>query len=216
MRRTVILIALAASLLCSAVASGAAKTSPPRGVLTKVEYSELHASFEATKHAAKTHGTLTQIARQACRALTRATPLTAAEHDECQASLIFSYEFYAFPYAIEGCTKGVTAAARAHCSLRAADAFQRSVRAFIRTNAASTRAANPRHFSHRCLEYLLFTGPQAHTTRALSIGLRRYARAIRSGNSTKVTNAGNRLNADMVSSRQAMSFNISPGVCRHL
>lgn len=215
MRRTVILITLTAALLCAAVASGAAKTAPPRGVLTKVEYRELLASFEAIKHAGKTHGTLTYVARHTCRALTNATALTAAERGECEASLIYTYNFFAFPYAIEHCAKAATTAGRARCALAAINIFGKSVRAFIRTNAISTRAANPRHFAHRCLEYLLFTRAQAQTTQALAAGLRRYARAIRSGNAGRVTNTDNRLNADLVSSRQAMSFNISLSVCRH-
>jgi hypothetical protein len=215
MRRTIILIALAVTLLCATVASGAGVTAPPRGVLTKVEYQELHASFEAMKHAGKTHGTLTHIARYTCRALTNATPLTAAEHGECEASLIYSFEFYAFPYAIENCSKATTAGARSRCALHAINTFERSVRAFIRTNAASTRAADPRHFTHKCLEYLLFTRPQAQTTHALWTALERYSRAVRHGNATTVTDAGNRLDADLVASRQAMSFNISVSVCRH-
>ena len=215
MRRTAILIVLAAALTGAGVASGATNTAPPRGVLTKVEYQELHASFEAMKTAGKTHGTLTYVARHTCRALTNATALTGAEHGECEASLIYTYEFYAFPYAVQHCAKDPSTTARRRCTLGAVNTFQDSVRAFIRTNAASTRAANPRHFAHRCLQYLLFTRPQAQTTNALSIGLQRYARAIRSGNAARVTNAGNRLNADLVSSRQAMSFNISLSVCRH-
>jgi hypothetical protein len=126
--------------------------------------------------------------------------------------LIYSYDFYAFPYAVARCAKATTAAARSRCGLRAADTFARSVRAFIRTNAASARAAAPRHFTHRCLEYLLFTRAQARTNAALAVGLRRYARAIRSGSASRTTAAGN---ADFVSSRQAMSFNISVSVCRH-
>lgn len=215
MRRTIIPIALAVTLLSATVASGAAVTTPPRGVLTKVEYHELYASFEAMKHAGRTRGTLTHIARYTCRALTSTTPLTAAEHGECEASLIYSYDFYAFPYAIQSCSKAATAGVRSRCAVRAIGSFERSVRAFIRTNAASTRAAAPRHFTHRCLEYLLFTRPQAQTTHALLTGLERYGQALRHGNASAVTRAGDRLNADFVASRQAMSFNISVSVCRH-
>lgn len=215
MRRVAILVALTVALASVAVATSAAATQPPRGVLTKIEYRELYASFEAMKHPSRTHGSLTYIARRACRSLTDATRLTAAEHAECEASLIYSYRFYAFPYAVARCAKAATATARSRCGLRAAGIFARSVRAFIRTNAASARAAAPRHFTHRCLEYLLFTRAQASTTDALAAGLRRYARAIRSGSASRTTAADNRLNSDLVASRQAMSFNISVSVCRH-
>ena len=213
--RRIVLIAIVATLFCATLAAGASASAPPRGVLTKVEYNELHASFEAMKHAGKTHGTLTHIARHTCRALTNASRLTSAEHAECEASIIYSYEFFAFPYALEQCAKRSTATARSRCVLRATNAFQKSVRAFIRTDAASVRATNPRHFTRKCLAYLVFTPQQARATRALSAGLRHYAHAIRSGSAGKLTAAGNRLNNDLVNQRQAMSLNISVSVCRH-
>lgn len=220
MRRIGILIALATSLLSATLAASAAASAPPaptapRGVLTKVEYNELYASFEALKHLSKTHGTLTYVARHTCAALTDATRLTTAERAECEASIIYSYEFVAFPYALQRCAKRPTAPGRTGCALNATNAFQRSVRAFIRTNAASVSATNPRHFSKRCLAYLVFTPQQARATAALSAGLKRYARAVRSGSAGAVTSAGNRLDSDMVNQRQAMSLNITVNVCRH-
>jgi hypothetical protein len=216
MRRAWILIALTVALLSAVLSTGAsAGTSAPRGVLTKVEYQELLASYKAMKQAGKQHGTPTHVARHTCRALTDATKLTAAERGECQASLIYTYWFFAFPYAMQQCAKGATAARRVRCALTSVGVFQKAVLAFIRTNAASTRATAPRHFSKRCLEYLIFTPQQARTTTALAAGLKRYARALRSGNTSAVTGAGNRINSDLVASRQAMSFNISLSVCRH-
>jgi hypothetical protein len=214
-RRTGIIIALTAALLSAALSTGALAGTLPRGILTKVEYQELLASYKAMKQAGRQHGTPTYVARHTCRALTNATSLTAAERGECEASLIYTYRFFAFPYAIARCDKVTAASRRARCALGAVSLFGKAVRAFIRANAASSRAAGPRHFSRRCLDYLIFTPQQARTTTALGAGLVRYARAIRSGNASAVTNAGNRVNSDLVASRQAMSFNISLSVCRH-
>jgi hypothetical protein len=214
MRRAWVLIALVA-LLSAALSAGALAGTAPRGVLTKIEYQELLASFKAMKQVGGQHGTPTYVARHTCRALTDASALTAAERGECQASVIYTYRFFAFPYAIELCDKEATSSGQARCALGAVSAFEKAVRAFIRTNAASTRAVGPRHFSKRCLEYLIFTPQQARATAALGAGLARYARAIRSGNASAVTGAGNHINSDLVSSRQAMSLNISLSVCRH-
>jgi hypothetical protein len=229
MRRIGILIVLLASLLsatlaasvtagttlaASATASPAA-SAPPRGVLTKVEYRELYASFEAMKHVGKARGTLMYVARHTCRALTNVSRLTSAERAECEASIIYSYEFFAFPYAVQQCAKRSTVPARTRCALNATSAFEKSVRALIRRNAASVSATNPRHFTRKCLAYLVFTPQQARATAALSAGLRRYARAVRGGKAGAITSAGNRLNSDLVNQRQAMSLNISVSVCRH-
>lgn len=225
MRRIGILIVLVASLLTATLAASAtagatltpssAASAPPRGVLTKAEYRELYASFEAMKRVGKAHGTLTYVARHTCRALTNISRLTSAERSECEASIIYSYEFFAFPYETQQCAKRSTVPARTHCALTATSAFEKSVRVFIRTNAASVRATNPRHFTRKCLAYLVFTPQQARATAALSAGLRYYARALRSGKAGAITSAGNRVNSDLVNQRQAMSLNISVSVCRH-
>lgn len=209
-----ILIATAVALLGTVPTAGAA-SSPPRGVLTRVEYNELLAVRKAERKKPTSHN-LAVIARKTCRSLTNVSRLTTTQHAECEASLIYSYEFVAFPYAAQECAKiATTTAERSKCLLTADAAFDGSVRAFIRTNAASVRATNPRHFSRRCLDYLVFTRQQARATSRLAAGLRQYARALRGGNAGAITAAGNRLDSDLVSSRQAMSLNISVSVCRH-
>jgi hypothetical protein len=215
MRRTAILVALTAALLSLALSAAAAASSPPRGVLTKIEYRELEASFRAMKHVAKEGGTPTHIARHTCRALTNATRLTAAEHAECEASLIFTYRFFTFPYEAEHCQKRPTSAGEIRCTLAAVKRFEKAVRVFIRTDAASTRAADPRGFTRRCLNYLIFTRQQARTTKALATGLQHLARAIRLGSATALTSATNRVDSEMVASRQAMSFAITVDACPH-
>jgi hypothetical protein len=208
--------ALAARPMANATLTASATASaPPRGVLTKVEYRELYASFEAMKHVGKAHGTLTYVARHTCRALTDVSRLTTAERGECEASIIYSYEFFAFPYATQQCAKRSTAPARTRCELSATSAFEKSVRAFMRRDAASVRATTPRHFTRKCLAYLVFTPLQARATSALSAGLRHYAHALRSGKAGAITSTGTRLDSDLVNQRQAMSLNISVSVCRH-
>jgi hypothetical protein len=211
LRRTAILI-LTAFLLVALPVSASASASP-RGVLSSVEYNELLGVQKAEKKKPKSHN-LTVIARQTCKSLTHVSRLTTTQHAECEASLIYSFEFFEFPYAVQECAKASTTPAQLKCVLAAVTPFEKSVRAFIRTNAASARAADPRHFTRRCLDYLLFTRQQAQATNRLAAGLRRYARAAKSGNSGTTTAAGNRLDSDLVSSRQAMSLNISVSVCR--
>jgi hypothetical protein len=211
-RRTVILILTAALVVALPVSASA--SAPPRGVLTGVEYKEFLALQKAERKKPKSRN-LAVIARQTCKSLTNVSRLTSTQHAECEASLIYSYEFVAFPYAVEQCAKLSTTPERSRCALTAITGFEKSVRAFIRTNVASTSAADPRHFTHRCLEYLLFTKQQAQATNRLSAGLTRYARALRRGSAGTVTAAGTKLDSDLVSSRQAMSFNISVSVCRH-
>ena len=215
-RRGVILISLSVAVLTSALATSAtAASAPPRGVLTKVEYEQLNASYKAIKQAGKQRGTPTHVARHACRPLTNVSRLMSAEHAECEASLIFSYNFFVFPYLVQHCEKGSTTTARVRCVLAALNSFGKAARAFIRTNAASVRAADPRHFTRRCLDYLIFTPQQAKTTRALAHGLTRYAAAIRAGSSGPISSAGTRLDSELVASRQAMSFPITPSACPH-
>jgi UrcA family protein len=211
-RRTVILILTAA--LVVALPVSAAASAPPRGVLTAVEYKEFLALQKAERQKPKSRN-LAVIARQTCKSLTNVSRLTSTQHAECEASLIYSFEFFAFPYAIQQCEKLSATAQQSSCALTAIDGFKKSVRAFIRTNAASTRAADPRHFTRRCLDYLLFTKRQAQATNRLSAGLTRYARAIRGGSGGVITAAGTRLDSDLVSSRQAMSLTISVSACRH-
>lgn len=215
MRRILLLSAIMTALFGASIAASAATSTPPRGTLTKAEYREFQASYAAMKQVGKYRGTLAQLARHTCRALTDISKLTSAERAECEASLVYSYEFVAFPYAGQVCAKRSTAPARVRCVLGAARTFEASITAFIRTNAASSRAARPRHFSRRCLAYLLFTPQQARTTRALLTGLRRYARAVRNGSAGAVSAAETRLNSDLVNQRQAMSLNITVDVCRH-
>lgn len=203
------------ALLAIAGAQSAAAGPAPRGVLTRTEYSELHAVYAAMKHAGQQRGTPTYVARQTCHYLTNASRLTSAERGECEASLIFTYRFFAFPYAAAHCAKAPTVAGRRHCLLPAVGLFAQSVNAFIRTNSASVRAVTPRHFTRRCLEYLIFTPEQARTTRSLANGLQRYARAVRLGSASALTTAGNRLDSELVASRQAMSLSISLNACRH-
>jgi hypothetical protein len=211
-RRIAFLTTIAIAIM--ALPAGAAASAPPRGVLTGVEYHEFLALQKAERQKPKSHN-LAVIARQTCRSLTNVSRLTSTQHAECEASLIYSYEFFAFPYAVEQCAKLSATPARSRCALSALSGFEKSVRAFIRTNAASTRAADPRHFTRRCLEYLLFTKQQAEATNRLSAGLTRYARAVRGGSAGVITAAGTRLDSDLVGSRQAMSFNISVSACRH-
>jgi len=205
---------VATAILIVALAPGAAASAPPRGVLSGVEYNEFLAVQKAEREKPKSHN-LAVIARQTCKSLTNVSRLTSTQHAECEASLIYSYEFFAFPYALEQCPKLSTTPEQSRCALSATNLFERSVRAFIRTNAASTRAADPRHFTRRCLEYLLFTKHQAQATNRLSAGLTRYARAVRDGSAGPITAAGTRLDSDLVSSRQAMSLNINVSACRH-
>jgi hypothetical protein len=101
------------------------------------------------------------------------------------------------------------------CVLAALNSFGKATRAFIRTNAASVRAADPRHFSRRCLDYLIFTRQQARTTKALAHGLTHYAAVVRAGNAGAISSAGTRLDSELVASRQAMSFPITPSACPH-
>jgi hypothetical protein len=209
-RRIAFLIAIA----IIALPAGAAASTPPRGTLTGVEYKEFLALQKAERQKPKSHN-LAVIARQTCKSLTNVSRLTSTQHAECEASLIYSYEFFAFPYAVEQCAKLSTTPERSRCALSALSGFEQSVRAFIRTNAASTRAADPRHFTRRCLDYLLFTKQQAQATNRLSAGLRRYTRAVRGGSAGAITAAGTRLDSDLVSSRQAMSLNVSVSACRH-
>jgi hypothetical protein len=212
-RRIAFLVATA--VLVVAVPAGAAVSAPPRGVLSSVEYNELAAVVKAERKKPKSHN-LAVIARQTCKSLTNVSRLTATQHAECEASLIYSYEFVAFPYEVQECAKLSTTSEQSSCTLNATDLFKASVRAFIRTNTASTRAADPRHFTRRCLDYLLFTRQQARATNRLSAGLTRYARAVRAGSAGAITAADTHLDSDLVSSRQAMSLNISVSVCRHL
>jgi hypothetical protein len=215
-RRAVILIALTVGLMTGAVATGAAATTPPpRGVLTKVEYTQLYAAFKGMKKVAKERGTPTHVARLTCRVLTNVSPLTSAERAECEASLIYSVRFFVFPYQVQHCEKVAATAARVRCVLFALGGFEKATRAFIRTNAASVRATNPRHFSHRCLDYLIFTPAQLRTTTALARGLKHYAAAVRTGSAGAISSAGTRLDSEIVASRQAMSLAITPSVCRH-
>jgi hypothetical protein len=206
---------LATAILIVAVPAGAAASAPPRGVLSSVEYKELSAVQKAERKKPKSHN-LTVIARQTCKALTNVSRLTATQHAECEASLIYTYEFVAYPYEVQDCAKLSTTSEQSSCTLSATNLFKASVRAFIRTNTASTRAADSRHFTRRCLDYLLFTRQQARATNRLSAGLTRYARAVRAGNAGAITAADTRLDSDLVSSRQAMSLNISVSACRHL
>lgn len=204
------------ALLTGALASSAtAASAPPRGVLTKVEYQQLNAAYKGLKQAGKERGTPTHVARHTCRVLTNVSRLMSAERAECEASLIFSYNFFVFPYLVQHCEKDSTTTARVRCVLAALNTFGKATRAFIRTNAASVRAAEPRHFTRRCLNYLIFTRPQARTTTALAHGLKRYAAAIRAGSSGAVSSAGTRLDSELVASRQANSFAITPSACRH-
>jgi hypothetical protein len=212
-RRTAILI-LTAFVLVALPLSAAAASAPPRGVLTSVEYNEFLALQKAERKK-PTSRNLAVIARQTCESLTNVSRLATTQHAECEASLIYSFEFFAFPYAVDQCAKVATAPGRVKCVLGAITPFEKSVRAFIRTNGASTKAADPRHFTRRCLDYLLFTRTQAQATHRLAAGLKRYASAIRGGDTSVVTAAGNRLDSDLVSSRQAMSLNITVSVCRH-
>jgi len=214
MRRVAIVSSMLVALLAIAGESAAAAPAP-RGVLTKIEYSELRAAYEALKHVGGQRGTPTYLARHTCRYLTNASRLTSAERGECQASLIFTYRFFAFPYAAAHCDKAPTFAGRRRCLLPAVALFAQSVNAFIRTNSASVRAVTPRHFTRKCLEYLIFTPQQAQTTRALANGLQRYTRALRLGSAGAITTAGNRINSEMVASRQAMSLSIGLNVCPH-
>src|SRR5579875_3212419 len=169
MRRIALLLALAAALVTAAVAQ-AATSSAPRGRLTKVEYREFVALQRAEKQR-PTSRNLAVIARHTCRSLTNVSRLMSTQHAECEASLIYSVEFVAFPYALSDCGKLTTPAQQARCELPAVGTFERAVRAFITTNAASSRAAAPRHFPRRCLAYLLFTKRQATATRHLAAGL---------------------------------------------
>lgn len=214
-RRTAILIVLTAAFLSLALCAGAAAGSPPHGLLTKVEYLEFHAVDDTLKHAGTERGTPTHVARHACRVITDVSRLTSAEHVECEASLIFSYRFFAFPYEAQQCQKRSTNPGKSRCILGAVNSFEKAVRAFIRTNAGSARAADPRGFTRRCLDYLIFTQQQARTTTALATGLQRYARAIRLGDVQALTSATNRLDSEMVASRQAMSFVTSVKACPH-
>jgi hypothetical protein len=210
---TLVVVVLPVSTAASTAASAPA-SAPPRGVLSSVEYKELSAVQKAERKKPESHN-LAVIARQTCKSLTNVSRLTTAQHAECEASLIYSYEFYAFPYALEQCGKVSTTPGPVACVLDATTSFEKSVRAFIRTNAASVKATDPRHFTQRCLDYLVFTRQQAQTTNRLVAGLRRYTRAIRGGKAGAITNAGNRIDSDLVSSKQAMSLNISVSVCRH-
>src|SRR5579875_2491046 len=203
MRRIALLLALAAALVTAAVAQ-AATSSAPRGRLTKVEYRDFVALQRAEKQR-PTSRNLTVIARHTCRSLTNVSRLLTTQHAECEASVVYSVEFAAFPYAVEDCDKLTTTAQQARCELPAVRTFEASVRAFISTNAASIRAATPRHLPRRCLAYLLFTKPQARATRRLWAGLRRYASALKAGNAGSIATANTRLDADLVSSKQAMS-----------
>jgi hypothetical protein len=215
MRRAAIVSSMVVALLAIAIGQSAASTPVPRGVLTRTEYSELRAVYEAMKLSGRQRGTPTYIARHTCRYLTNASRLTSAERGECEASLIFTYRFFAFPYAAEHCGKAPTFAGRRRCLLPAVGLFAQSVNAFIRTNSASVRAVAQRHFTRRCLEYLIFTPEQARTTKALANGLHRYAVAVRLGSGSALTTAGNRVDSELVASRQAMSLSISPSACRH-
>jgi hypothetical protein len=212
-RRIALLVATA--ILIMALPAGAAASAPPRGALSSVEYKELSAVQKAERKKPKSHN-LAVIARQTCKSLTNVSRLTSTQHAECEASLIYSYEFVAFPDEIQECAKLSTAPEQSSCALSATNLFKTAVRAFIRTNAASTRAADPRHFTRRCLDYLLFTKQQAQATNRLSAGLTGYAGAVRNGSAGPITAADTRLDSDLVSSRQAMSLNISVSACRHL
>ena len=97
MRRVAIVSTMLVALLAIAVGQSAAAAPAPRGVLTKTEYSELRAAYEALKHVEGQRGTPTYLARHNCRYLTNASRLTSAERGECEASLIFTYRFFAFP-----------------------------------------------------------------------------------------------------------------------
>jgi hypothetical protein len=211
-RRIAFLVATA--ILILALPAGAAVSAPPRGVLSSVEYKELSAVQKAERKKPKSHN-LAVIARQTCKSLTNVSRLTSTQHAECEASLIYSYEFVAFPYELQQCAKLSTTPEQSSCALSATNLFKTSVRAFISTNTASRRAADPRHFTRRCLDYLLFTKQQAQATNRLSAGLTRYARAVRDGSAGAITAADTRLDSDLVGSRQAMSLNISVSACRH-
>lgn len=211
-RRTAILTVTA--IFVAALAASALASPPPRGALSKVEYNEFLA-LQRAERKKPTSRNLAVIARQTCRSLTNVTRLTATQHAECEASLIYSYAFFAFPYEVGLCAKDTTTPQQDKCLLSATNSFEASVRAFISTNAASTRAADARHLPRRCLEYLLFTRQQAQATNRLAAGLKRYARAVRAGNSAAIAAADTKLDSDLVGSRQAMSLNITVSVCAH-
>jgi hypothetical protein len=211
-RRIAFLVTTA--ILIVALPAAAAASATPRGVLSGAEYKEFLTVQKAERKKPKSHN-LAVIARQTCKSLTNVSRLTSTQHAECEASLIYSYEFVAFPYALEQCPKLSTAPDQSSCLLSSTNLFENAVRAFIRTNAASTRSADPRHFTRRCLDYLLFTKQQAKATDRLSAGLTRYARAVRGESAGTITAAGTRLDSDLVGSRQAMSLNITVSACRH-
>lgn len=215
MNRTRIRLALAAVLLAAALTSTAAASSPPRGVLSKVEYQELHATDVATKQASLLHGTPTHIARSVCRALTGATRLTAAEHQECEASLIFFYRFYAFLPGLTKCLKLSTVPARISCTGGQVHVLQEATATFIRKDEGSRRATAARGFSQHCLAYLILTPRQKQSLSALHSVLPAYARAIKTGNAAVLVPVSKRLATDFAAAQKAMALSITVSACRH-
>ena len=215
MRRHLILPVIVA-LLVSAVAVPPAlgRASPPRGLLTSQEYAELLATQQAVDRRAQP-GTATSIAQRDCKGLTPGSRLTSTQHAECIASLLFFYHFFRFTPAVGQCDKKSSVPAQLQCIQRSDSDLYRFTEGFIRTNAASDRAAQQRGLTGQCLDYLVFTAPQSRAMNGLVSALRRLTRAIRSGDPSRIATAGKQLAAALTTTGEAFNTAGTVTVCQH-
>ena len=205
---------IASAILTVALAANAASASVPRGVLSGVEFREFRAIDSAFKNSS-THLTVTQIAHRTCRPLANVSRLTAAEHAECEATMFFTLRLIGFASSLERCGKDPTKLARIRCVLGTVDALDRLARTYLRTDAASARAAAARGFTGKCLDYLIFTPRQRAAMTALASALRGYSRAVKIGNVTGIISASRRLGTDLSATQKALDVTGNVSVCRH-
>lgn len=215
MRRTTFLSALVALLLIGTVVSAAAagQKAPPRGVLTNVEFREFLALQKTGKKAPKGR-TLTQAARNECKALTNVTRITSTQHAECVAGWFFFVRLYGFTTRLSHCAKKASRSAKIGCIGRAGKSLDRATRHFIRTDAASARAARARGITGKCLDYLILTPRQAPPVHELIPAVKGFVHALRAGNLLGILNTSKRL-AAVLGRIQKVFTGGSVTVCRH-
>lgn len=213
MRRTRIPSVIAALVVSLAVCSQAAAGAVPRGVLSQAEYQEFLNAAQA--EARLGHGAITQVAQRDCSGLTNISPLTKAEHAECEASFVFFYRFVDFTTVFAGCDKDATRFAGRRCLGRATKTFSWSANRFLTTDRGSKNAALRRGFGGQCLGYLILTPPQKRAVNELASGLHSLNRALVTGNPTALPTASEDLSTAMTVARRALFVSGTVKVCRH-
>jgi len=206
--RTTALVLIA--VLAAVLATSATASTVPRGELTQIEYREL-LTVQTAEKSPPSGPNLTQAADRKCRALTRATRLTTAQHTECVAGLIFTIDFYAYTPALARCAK----ASSLPCLAHATATVYGVTRNFINANVVSVRVAKARGITGACLDYLVFTTQQARVMGALAPGLRGFEHAIQLGRPAAVATDLKQLGVDIRATAKAFDVNESVTSCRH-